>query len=355
MALTENSTVASDRFVRRHIGPRPGEAAAMLKLLGFPSLEAMVDAAVPKAIRLAQPLNLPAARSEHEVLGALKEIASQNQVCRSFIGMGYYDCITPAVIQRNILENPGWYTQYTPYQAEISQGRLEALLNFQTMVADLTGLDIANASLLDEATAAAEAMTMCHRLKDGRNIFFVSETCHPQNIEVVQTRARALGIEVVVGAHEQFSVHRKGVRRAGAISGYVRRDPRLLRPLAEKAHAAGALVAVATDLLALTLFKPPGEFGADIAVGSAQRFGVPLGYGGPHAAFLPRATNSNARCRAASSASPRIPAANPRCALRLARASSTSAARKPPATSARRRRCWPTWRPCMPFITARKA
>ncbi len=172
MALTENSTTVPDRFVRRHIGPRPEEAAAMLKLLGYPSLEAMVDAAVPKAIRLAKPLQLPAARSEHEALAALKEIASQNQVCRSFIGMGYYDCITPAVIQRNVLENPGWYTQYTPYQAEISQGRLEALLNFQTMVADLTGLDIANASLLDEATAAAEAMTMCARLKDGRNIFF---------------------------------------------------------------------------------------------------------------------------------------------------------------------------------------
>ena len=285
MSLTENSTTASDRFVRRHIGPRLEEAAAMLKLLGYPSLEAMVDAAVPKAIRLAQPLQLPAARSEHEVLAALKEIASQNQVCRSFIGMGYYDCITPAVIQRNILENPGWYTQYTPYQAEISQGRLEALLNFQTMVADLTGLDIANASLLDEATAAAEAMTMCARLKDGRNIFFVSETCHPQNIEVVQTRAKALGIEVVVGSHEQFSFTEKVFGALvqypdtfGAIHDY--------SGFAEKAHAAGALLTVATDLLALTLIKPPGEFGADIAIGSAQRFGVPLGYGGPHAAFF---------------------------------------------------------------------
>jgi glycine dehydrogenase len=285
MALTENSTAVPDRFVRRHIGPRPEEAAAMLKLLGYPSLEAMVDAAVPKAIRLAKPLNLPAARSEHEALAALKEIALQNQVCRSFIGMGYYDCITPAVIQRNILENPGWYTQYTPYQAEISQGRLEALLNFQTMVADLTGLDIANASLLDEATAAAEAMTMCARLKDGRNIFFVSETCHPQNIEVVQTRAKALGIEVVVGNHEQFSFTEKVFGALvqypdtfGAIHDY--------SGFAEKAHAAGALLTVVTDLLALTLIKPPGEFGADIAIGSAQRFGVPLGYGGPHAAFF---------------------------------------------------------------------
>ncbi|MFZ0828524.1 MAG: aminomethyl-transferring glycine dehydrogenase, partial [Verrucomicrobiia bacterium] len=285
MALTEDSTSASDRFVRRHIGPRPGEATAMLKLLGYPGLAAMVNDAVPKAIRLAQPLNLPAARSEHEVLGALKEIASQNQVCRSFIGMGYYDCITPAVIQRNILENPGWYTQYTPYQAEISQGRLEALLNFQTMVADLTSLDIANASLLDEATAAAEAMTMCHALRDGRNVFLVSETCQPQNIEVVRARARALGIEVVVGRHDNFKFTDKVF---GALVQYPDTFGAIhdFAPFMEKAHAAGALVTVATDLLALTLLKPPGEFGADIAVGSAQRFGVPLGYGGPHAAFL---------------------------------------------------------------------
>ncbi len=274
-----------DRFVRRHIGPRPAEAGEMLKQLGYASLDAMIDDAVPKPIRLARPLQLPAARSEHEALAALKEIASQNQVCRSFIGMGYYDCITPAVIQRNVLENPGWYTQYTPYQAEISQGRLEALLNFQTMVADLTALDIANASLLDEATACAEAMTMCHRLKDGRNIFFVSQSCHPQNIEVVRTRAKAPGIEVVVGDHESFKFNNKvfGVLvqypdTFGAIHDFA--------PFVEKAHAAGAMVTVATDLLALTLLKPPGEFSADIAIGSAQRFGVPLGYGGPHAAFF---------------------------------------------------------------------
>jgi glycine dehydrogenase len=206
-------------------------------------------------------------------------------VFRSYIGMGYYDCITPAVIQRNVLENPGWYTQYTPYQAEISQGRLEALLNFQTLVADLTGLDIANASLLDEATACAEAMTMCHRLKDGRNVFFVSETCHPQNLDVVRTRAKVLGIEIVIGNPENFQFSEQVFGALvqypdtfGAIHDY--------SAFAEKAHAAGALVTVATDLLALTLIKPPGEFGADIAVGSAQRFGVPLGYGGPHAAFF---------------------------------------------------------------------
>ena len=199
--------------------------------------------------------------------------------------MGYSDCITPPVIQRNVLENPGWYTQYTPYQAEISQGRLEALLNFQTLVTDLTALDIANASMLDEATAAAEAMTMSHRLKDGRNIFFISDTCHPQTIEVVRSRATALKIEVVVGNHEKFEFSDQVF---GALVQYPDTFGAIhnFEPFTEKAHAAGAMVTVATDLLALTLIKPPGEFGADIAVGSAQRFGVPLGYGGPHAAFF---------------------------------------------------------------------
>jgi glycine dehydrogenase len=274
-----------DQFVRRHIGPNAAETAAMLKVVDCDSLDALVDAAVPKAIRLNQPLNLPAAQSEFNALRELKSIASQNQVFRSFIGMGYYDCITPPVIQRNVLENPGWYTQYTPYQAEISQGRLEALLNFQTMAAELTALDIANASMLDEATAAAEAMTMSHRLKDGRNVYFISETCHPQTIEVVSARAKALGIEFVVGNADKFEFNDKVFGALvqypdtfGAIHNY--------EPFTEKAHAAGALVTVATDLLALTLIKPPGEFGADIAVGSAQRFGVPLGYGGPHAAFF---------------------------------------------------------------------
>jgi len=285
MALPENPIFAPDRFVRRHIGPNAAETRDMLAQVGFKSLDALTDAAVPKNIRLDKKLDLPVARTEFEALADLKEIASQNQVFRSFIGMGYYDCITPAVIQRNVLENPGWYTQYTPYQAEISQGRLEALLNFQTMVTDLTGLDIANASLLDEATAAAEAMTMCHALKDERNIFLVSENCHPQTIAVVRTRAQALGIEISVGSHEKFQFNEKVFGALvqypdtfGAIHDYT--------GLVERAHAAGALVTVATDLLALTLLKPPGEFGADVAVGSAQRFGVPLGYGGPHAAFF---------------------------------------------------------------------
>ena len=261
----------SDRFVRRHIGPDAVETAAMLRVVGFESLDALVDAAIPADIRLPHPLRLPPARSEFEALRELKAIAAQNQVFRSFIGMGFYDCVTPAVIQRNVLENPGWFTQYTPYQAEISQGRLEALLAFQTMVSDLTALEIANASLLDEATACAEAMMMAHRLKgtEGRNVFFLSETCHPQNVAVVQTRARPLGIRVVLGDAERFQFDETVFGALvqypdtfGAIrdwSGFV-----------ERAHGVGALVAVATDLLALTLIRPPGEFGADMAVGSAR-------------------------------------------------------------------------------------
>src|SRR5208282_5945167 len=269
MALIDNSTDHPDKFVHRHVGPNETDATEMLAQIGFKNLDAMIDAAVPKKIRLGKKLDLPAARSEFDTLAELKRIASQNQVFRSFMGMGYYDCITPAVIQRNVLENPGWYTQYTPYQAEISQGRLEALLNFQTMVMELTALDIANASMLDEATAAAEAMTMSHRLKDGKNTFFISDACHPQTIEVVSARAKALGIEAVVGNTEAFEFSNKVFGALvqypdtfGAIHDY--------SGFTEKAHAVGAMLTVATDLLALTLIKPPGEFGADIAVGSAQ-------------------------------------------------------------------------------------
>ena len=285
MDSTRKNFAHPDQFVRRHIGPNAHEETEMLAQLGFKNLDELIDAAVPKKIRLGKKLNLPAAQSEFDALAELKKISSENKVFRSFIGMGYYDTITPPVIQRNVLENPGWYTQYTPYQAEISQGRLEALLNFQTLASELTGLDLANASMLDEATAAAEAMTMSLRLRDGRNVFFISENCHPQTIEVVRARAEALKIEIVIGSHETFSFNEKVFGALvqypdtfGAIHDY--------SGLAEKAHAAGAMVTVATDLLALTLIKPPGEFGADIAVGSAQRFGVPLGYGGPHAAFF---------------------------------------------------------------------
>src|SRR5438876_11175248 len=276
-----------DRFVQRHTGPAPADIDEMLAVLGHQSLDELVDAAVPANIRLAKPLNLPAGRSEFGVLNELRAIAAQNQVFRSYIGLAYHDCITPAVIQRNILENPGWYTQYTPYQAEISQGRLEMLLNFQTLVCDLTGLEIANASLLDEATAAEEAMMMCHRLQheEGRDVFFVSQNCHPQTIEVVQTRAKALDLGIVVGNHRSFRFDGKVFGALiqypdtyGAIHDY--------EPFVKEAHAAGAFVVVAADLLALTLFKPPGEFGADVVVGSTQRFGVPLGYGGPHAAYF---------------------------------------------------------------------
>src|SRR5256714_3860923 len=210
-AHVSNFFAWSDRFVNRHIGPNHADLSQMLETCGFKNLDGLIDTAVPAKIRLAPPLNLPASRSEHGLLSELRKIASQNRLFRSFIGMGYRDCITPPVIQRNILENPGWYTQYTPYQAEISQGRLEALLNFQTMVTDLTGMEISNASLLDEATAAAEAMTMCHRLKsaDNNHAFFISESCHPQTIEVVRARARALGIEVLVGGHASFKFSQK--------------------------------------------------------------------------------------------------------------------------------------------------
>ncbi len=273
------------QFLNRHIGPNAQETEQMLDLLGYRSLDALTQEAVPAQIWLARPLQLPPGRSEHEVLAALKEVASQNQVFRSYIGMGYYDCITPAVLQRNMLENPGWYTPYTPYQAEIAQGRLEALLNFQTMVIDLTGLDVANASLLDEATAAAEAMTLCHGLKADRNIFFVSADCHPQTTDVVRTRAKARGIEVVVGDHSTFAFNEQVF---GALVQYPNTYGEIVdyAGFVQQAHEAGALVAVAADLLSLTLLRPPGEFGADIAVGSAQRFGIPLGYGGPHAAYF---------------------------------------------------------------------
>ncbi len=272
-------------FPDRHIGPTEAESRDMLDVLGFPSLETLVNATVPEDIRLQKPLNLPPPRSEQEVLTDLRRVAAQNQVFRSFIGMGYSDCHTPPVILRNILENPAWYTQYTPYQAEIAQGRLEALLNFQTMVADLTGLPLANASLLDEGTAAAEGMAMCKALT-GRQAFFASHHCHPQTLAVVRTRAASLGLELDVGPVDEIDWKRASY--GGILLQYPATDGTLHHhhDLVRQAHDAGTQVVVATDLLALTLFKSPGEFDADIAVGSSQRFGVPLGFGGPHAAFL---------------------------------------------------------------------
>ncbi len=257
----------------------------MLAELEFENLDALIDATVPKNIRLDRPLDLPGAASERDALAELRDLAKKNVVARSFIGAGYSDSITPPVIQRNILENPGWYTAYTPYQAEVAQGRLEALLNFQTMITDLTALDIANASLLDEATAAAEAMTLCHATVGSRTKFFVADNCHPQTIEVVQTRAKPLGIEVVVGNFSQFKFDETVF---GALVQYPATDGAIYdyESFAKAAHDAGALLVVAADILALTLLKPPGEFGADVAVGNTQRFGVPLGFGGPHAAYF---------------------------------------------------------------------
>ena len=276
-----------DGFIPRHIGPAEQDVREMLATLGYATLDELIDATIPPAIRYRAPLQTGAPMGEHEALVALRRMASKNEIFRSFIGMGYYDTITPPVIQRNILENPGWYTAYTPYQAEIAQGRLEALLNYQTAVIDLTGLEIANASLLDEGTAAAEAMAMTYGTvgKPGKEVYFVSELCHPQTIDVVQTRARARGITVVVGDHRTFSF---APEVFGALVQYPATDGAVhdYRELCEQAHAVGALVTVATDLLALTLLAPPGEWGADIAVGSAQRFGVPMGFGGPHAAFF---------------------------------------------------------------------
>jgi glycine dehydrogenase len=258
----------------------------MLRVLGVNSLDELIDRTVPAAIQFKQPLAIETVQSEYTVLNKLKQIASQNQIFRSYIGMGYANCITPTVIQRNILENPGWYTQYTPYQPEISQGRLEALLNYQTVIMDLTGMAIANASLLDEGTAAAEAMSMSYGIQKTKfNTFWISEACHPQTIDVIKTRAIPLGIEVVIGDHknidfsqEIFGMLLQYPATGGAVYDY--------HEVIEQAHTAGAIVTVAADLLSLTLLKPPGEFGADIVVGNTQRFGVPLGYGGPHAAYF---------------------------------------------------------------------
>jgi glycine dehydrogenase len=283
-----------DTFSARHIGPDGADVSAMLRALEVRSIDELMDQTVPASIRLRASLAMPEPVTERELIEGLQAIAAKNQVWRSYIGMGYSGTITPPVLQRNILENPGWYTAYTPYQAEISQGRLEALLNFQTMLADLTGLEVANASLLDEATAAAEAMTMLFGLAehDHAKAFFVSSTCHPQTINVLRTRAEPLGIELIVGDHEEWLIHRASDRAArpifGAIVQYPASDGGVFdyRAFCERVHADGAYVVAAADLLSLALLTPPGEWGADVAVGNTQRFGVPFGYGGPHAAYF---------------------------------------------------------------------
>ncbi len=279
-------------FQARHIGPDAADTTAMLKVVGAPSLDTLIDEAIPARIRLQAPLDLPSGMAEHAFLRELRGVASKNLLFRSYLGLGYSDCITPSVILRNVLENPGWYTPYTPYQAEIAQGRLEALLNYQTMAAELTGMEISTASLLDEATAAGEAMTLLHRVH-ARNAdagtaapqFFVADSCFPQTIDVLRARAEPLGIELIVG---DASTVRFGDRVYGALvqspdeAGVVHD----LREFIDRAHQSGVLVAVGTDLLSLTVIVPPGEMGADVVFGNSQRFGVPMGYGGPHAAFF---------------------------------------------------------------------
>ncbi|MFT4603372.1 MAG: glycine dehydrogenase [Rhodothermales bacterium] len=275
----------TDRFSDRHIGPSESDVRDMLALVGVESMDELVGQTIPAGIRLKGELDLPAALTEHELLAHIRDIADTNQQFRSYIGMGYHATLTPPVIQRGILENPNWYTQYTPYQAEIAQGRLEALLNFQTLVSDLTGLEIANASLLDEGTAAAEAMTMLHRKTRGRETFFVDDACHPQTIDVVQTRAEPLGINVVVGDYHSFQMEDAVF---GVLVQYPTTDGQVrdYQGLCDAVHAGGGYVVVAADLLSLTILEAPGQFGADVVVGTSQRFGVPMGYGGPHAAFF---------------------------------------------------------------------
>jgi glycine dehydrogenase len=285
MPFKKNSPVTSD-FVSRHIGPSPSEIDGMLAVVGAVDLEALIVQTVPTAIREMEMLDVGKALDEREALQVLRQIASKNRINVSLIGQGYYGTVLPPVIQRNVLENPAWYTAYTPYQPEISQGRLEAMLNFQTMVCDLTGLDVANASLLDEATAAAEAMAMANRVARVKSTaFFVDSSCHPQTVAVLRTRAEPLGWKIIVGDPTN-DLDPENV--FGAIMQYPGTfgEVRDLRPAIERLHAHGAIAIVAADLLALTILVPPGEMNADIAIGSAQRFGMPMGYGGPHAAFI---------------------------------------------------------------------
>ncbi len=281
---------AREKFESRHHGKSEQELSEMLQTLGVDTLDELIDQTVPAGIRMDEPLKLPPALSEQAFLRGFKRLASENQIFKSYIGQGYYDTITPNVILRNILENPGWYTAYTPYQAEIAQGRLEMLLNFQTVVTDLTGMEIANASLLDESTAAAEAMTMLYASRPGSkkaaDTFFVSELCHPQTIDLLFTRATPVGIKLVVGNHLTTDLTQESL--FGALVQYPATNGQAYdyTDFIAAAHELELFVAVAADLLALTLLKAPGEMGADVVVGSAQRFGVPMGYGGPHAAFF---------------------------------------------------------------------
>jgi len=283
--------ITVDKFVNRHNGPREKEITEMLSKINAKSVDELIEQTIPSNIRLKKPLNLPEGLSEFEYHKHLRKLAFKNKVFKSYLGLGYNNTIVPPVIQRNILENPGWYTAYTPYQAEIAQGRLEALLNFQTMVMDLTGMEIANASLLDEATAAAEAMTMLYsnrsreQQKTNANKFFVSDECYPQTIDLLKTRSTPLGIELIIGNWEKFKFDTSVY---GAILQYPTIDGKVndYADFVKKAKENNSAIAVAADILSLVLLTPPGEWGADVVVGNTQRFGVPIGYGGPHAAFF---------------------------------------------------------------------
>ena len=333
-------------FYRRHIGPSTKQQQEMARELGYDSVDALIDRAVPEKIRKRDALDLPPALSEQAALAKLRKYASKNQVVRSCIGTGYYDTFVPSVIQRNVLENPGWYTAYTPYQPEISQGRLEVLLTYQQMVMDLTGMELANASLLDEATAAAEAMTLMQRVnkKNRSNRFLVASDCHPQTIALLKTRAEPLDIyvetvepEALVEPDDAFGML---VQYPGTFG-----QVRPLDGLCTAAHARDTLVCVATDLLALTLLKAPGPQGADVVVGNSQRFGVPMGFGGPHAAFF-ATRDAYKRSVPGRVIGVSVDAANRPCVWPCKHGNSISVGRRRPLTSAQRKPCWPSWPPC---------
>ncbi|MEE9215120.1 MAG: glycine dehydrogenase (aminomethyl-transferring), partial [Thermodesulfobacteriota bacterium] len=288
--MNDNSfSLDTDSFLNRHLGPNKDEVNEMLDVVGATDLGEFIDQVLPESISLEKDLELPTPSSEYSLLKHLRMLEANNKVFKSYIGLGYYDCITPPVIQRNIFENPGWYTQYTPYQSEISQGRLEALINFQTVITDLTGMEIANASLLDEGTAAAEAMTLLHRVRVGNkkdsNTLFVSKNCFPQTIEILKTRAKPLGIELIIDDDKNFDFND---RYFGAIFQQIDSNGEVndYQGVIDEAHSKDILVAVIADLLSLAILKPPGEIGVDVVVGSTQRLGVPMGYGGPHAAYF---------------------------------------------------------------------
>ena len=284
-----DNKIRAEKFVDRHVGPNHEEVKEMLKDIGVNSLDQLIDETIPENIRLKEKLNLPETLSEYRLIAYLGELAKKNKILKSYIGLGYYGTVTPSVILRNILENPGWYTQYTPYQAEISQGRLEALLNFQTAVSDLTGLEVANASLLDEGTAAAEAMLMLFASrkaqKKNANKFFVSQECFPQTIDILKTRSEPRGIELVIGDHKKVDLTDD---MFGVLVQYPVCDGEVYdyKEFFEKVHSKGIFTVTAADIMSLVILIPPGEFGSDVVVGSTQRFGIPMGYGGPHAAYF---------------------------------------------------------------------